>query len=173
MRPSASSTTCLALALATLIWVSPSHALERQFRLGVDATGATLSAPSGNATGFGGGAHLAYGVNDWLNLELMLAGTHHGSAGATVTSATGAAMYAVDVIEWVPYFGIFAGGYHFFGTTPSTSFGAGLALGLDYQFDPSFSVGAQLRLHEVFAPDPYGATTYGTFGLRAEYVWGF
>lgn len=173
MRHSALSSLGLSLALAILVWVSPSHALERQFRLGVDATGATISTPSGSRMGLGGGAHLAYGVNDWLNLELALAATHHGSDGPTVTSATGAALYALDVIEWVPYFGVFAGGYHFFGDVSSTAFGAGLALGLDYQFDPSFSIGAQLRLHEIFAPDPYGSTTFASFGLRAEYLWGF
>lgn len=173
MRPRALLTTGLSFALATLVWASPSLALERQWRLGIDAQGTTIGTPSGSRTGFGGGAHLAYGVNDWLNLELALATTHHGSDGPTVASATGAALYAIDVIEWVPYFGVFAGGYRFFGDVSSTSFGAGLALGLDYQFDPSFSVGAQLRLHEIFAPDPYGSTTFASFGLRAEYLWGF
>lgn len=160
-------------ALAVLAFASPASALERQFRLGIDGLGATLSTPSGTTYGFGGGAHLTYGVNDWLNVEAMLAATHHPSGGHTIASATGAAFYTLDVIEWVPYFGVFAGGYQFFGDVSNTAFGAGIALGLDYQFDPSFSAGVQLRLHEVFAPDPFGTTTYGTLGLRAEYVWGF
>lgn len=165
--------TSLVTALAMLACARPAFALERQYRLGIDGLGATLAPSSDAPYGFGGGAHLAYGLNDWLNLELQLATTHHPSGGHTVASGSVGAFYTLDVIEYVPYFGVFAGGYQFFGSDPTTAFGAGIALGLDYQFDPNFSVGLQLRFHEVFAPDPFGATTYGTLGLRAEYLWGF
>lgn len=121
--------------------------------------------------GVGGGAHITYGVNDWLNLEAAFSATRHFEGGPTIIGGTAAAYYTIDVIEWIPYLGVFAGGYRFASDAPS--FGAGLALGLDYQFDRNYSVGVQGRLNEIFAPDPLGATTYGTLALRAEYVWGF
>lgn len=166
-----SSSTFLALSL--LATASPAIALEHQWRAGIDALAGSLSTPTEGHRGVGGGAHVAYGVNDWLNVELAVSATRHFGPGPTVLGATGAAYYTIDVIEWIPYFGLFAGGYRFTGESPSTSFGGGLALGLDYQFHQSFSVGAQARLHEIFAPDPFGTTTYGTLALRAEYIWGF
>lgn len=161
------------VALALVAGTSPALALERQWHVGIDGLAASLSTPSDTRLGFGGGAHAAYGVNDWLNLELAFAATHHSKGGPTVLGASAAAFYTIDVIEWVPYFGIFAGAYRFSGESPSTSLGGGFALGLDYQFRRDFSVGAQARLHEVFAKSPFGTTTYGTLGLRAEYLWGF
>lgn len=161
------------LVLALLGTASPALALERQWHLGLDAVAASPFAGSDGHPGFGGGAHLAYGLNDWLNLELGMAVAHHLKDGPTVLGATAAAYYTIDVIEWIPYFGIFAGGYRFAGDVPGTSLGGGLALGLDYQFHRSFSAGAQARLHEVFAKDPLGMTTYGTLALRIEYLWGF
>lgn len=161
------------LALSLIALPSTALALERQWHVGIDAIAASLSTPADGHRGLGGGAHVAYGVNDWLNLELGISAVHTLQGGPSVLDATMAAYYTIDVIEWVPYFGIFAGGYRFMGDATSTSFGGGLALGLDYQFHRSFSVGAQARLHEIFAPDPFGMTTYGTLGLRAEYLWGF
>lgn len=161
------------LSLALFAWAPAAFGLENQWRAGVDLLGGALSGPNDGQLGVGGGAHLAYGVNDWLNLELSLSGTRHLEGGPSIFGATAAAYYTIDVIEWIPYLGLFAGGYRFTGDEPSTSLGGGLALGLDYQFDRNYSVGIQGRLHEVFAPDPFGATAYGTLALRAEYVWGF
>lgn len=170
--PSSTGTSAI-VALSLLASPSSALALERQWHVGIDAIGSSLSTPEEGHRGLGGGAHIAYGVNDWLNLELGVSGVYALQGGPSVLDATMAAYYTIDVIEWIPYFGIFAGGYRFLGDSPATSFGGGLALGLDYQFHKSFSVGAQARLHEIFAPDPFGMTTYGTLGLRAEYLWGF
>lgn len=161
------------ITLACCAFTPPALSLERQWHLGVDISGAALETPSGAHLGPGGGAHLAYGVTDWLNLELAASLSHHPKGDATVLGTSIAAYYTLDVIEWVPYAGLFAGGYQFFGDNSALAFGGGLALGLDYQFHRSFSLGVQARLHEVFAPDPFGATTYGTLGLRGEYLWGF
>lgn len=158
-------------ALSLVALPSSALALERQWHVGIDALAASLSTPADGYRGLGGGAHVAYGVNDWLNLELGFSAVHTFQGGPSVLDATMAAYYTIDVIEWIPYFGVFAGGYRFSSEAPS--FGGGLALGLDYQFHRSFSVGAQARLHEIFAPDPFGTTTYGTLALRVEYLWGF
>ncbi len=81
--------------------------------------------------------------------------------------------YALDITRWVPYFQVLGGGYHFTGDSAVTAPGISLALGLDYQIKRNFAVGAQLRRHEIFAPDPWGSVTYSTNVLRAEYLWGF
>lgn len=165
-------------AVAILAFAPPAGALERQWHVGADAGLATLSAHDRTFVGFGGGAHATYGFNDWLNFELSLAGTRHATDApgdpVTLVSATAAAFYTLDVIEWVPYFGIFGGGYRTLGAATSTGVGGGFALGLDWQLRKSWSLGAQLRLGEVFLPAAtFGTATYSTAMLRAEYVWGF
>lgn len=165
-------------AIAIVACARSASALERQWHVGADAGLATLSASGSTYAGFGGGAHATYGLNDWLNLELALAGTRHATEvpgdSLTLVSGTAGAFYTLDVIQWVPYFGLFGGGYRTLGASASTGFGGGLALGLDWQFRKHWSAGAQLRLHEAFFPEEsLGSVTYTTEMLRIEYVWGF
>ncbi len=141
------------------------------------------------ASGFGGGAHLAYGLSDAFNALLELDVTRHPSAGTqgvTLWSGGAGVAYTLDVARAVPYGGLLVGGYRLNGElcgpsiggepncVPSTNApGLQLVLGLDYQLERNWALGVQLRMHTIFAPDPVGILAYGTTFLRVEYLWGF
>ena len=157
------------------------RAAERQWHVGVDGGYAALfSSPS--AGGVGGGAHLAYGLSDAFNAMLELDMTRHAGPGTTVWSGAAGIAYTLDVARIVPYAGLMVGGYRLTGGAvkcvegrciPSVNaLGGQIVLGLDYQLDPHWAIGAQLRMHTIFAADPVGVLTYDTTFLRAEYVWG-
>lgn len=158
-------------------------AFERQWHVGVDAGYAVIF--DNGASGFGGGAHAAYGLSDSFNAMLELSVTRHPGAAVTLgsgdnakafsleTIASGALgiAYTIDVARAVPYVGVLLGGYRLGDLSPMSP-GGQIALGLDYQLERNWAIGAQLRFHTIFNPDT-GALPYATTFLRAEYLWGF
>lgn len=161
-----------ALTIAVvLLTASPGRAFERQWHAGVDAGYAALF--DQGASGFGGGAHLAYGISDVFNALLELDVTRHPGIGTTVWSGGTGIAYTLDVARAVPYGGILVAGYKLSGDLSATAPGAQLVLGLDYALERNWAVGAQLRFHTILSGDPVGTTAYATTFLRAEYVWGF
>ena len=173
----------LALLLAWLCPARRAHAFERQWHVGIDG-GYAMILDEG-VSGFGGGAHAAYGLSDSFNAMLELDVTRHPGAAVTVgtgerandfsleTIASGAAgiAYTIDVARAVPYVGVLAAGYRV-GTLSTFSPGGQLALGLDYQLERNWAVGAQLRMHTIFTADA-GTLAYATTFVRLEYLWGF
>jgi hypothetical protein len=176
---------CVTLALP-IAWCFPArtaHAFERQWHVGIDAGYAVIL--DEGVSGFGGGAHAAYGLSDSFNAMLELDVTRHPGAGiasgqganATVTSletiASGGAgiAYTIDVARAVPYVGLLAAGYRV-GALSAFSPGGQIALGLDYQLERNWAVGAQLRMHTIFTADA-GTLAYATTFVRLEYLWGF
>jgi hypothetical protein len=172
----------MALA-ASMLAPSSAAAFERQWHVGVDAGYAVVF--DGGASGFGGGAHAAYGLSDSFNAMLELGITHHPGAAVSLGSGDGAKVfsletiasgalgiaYTIDVARAVPYVGLLAGGYRLGDLSPMSP-GGQIALGLDYQLERNWAIGAQLRFHTIFNPDT-GALPYATTFLRAEYLWGF
>jgi hypothetical protein len=179
----------LPLALGVLVLAScprPACAFERQWHAGVDAGYASLfSQPS--KSGFGGGAHLAYGLSDAFNALLEADVTRHfgGSLpdkpsaedrsidrrGRTVWSGALGLAYTLDVARVVPYAGALAGVYAIAGGDHVVvAPGGQLALGLDYQLERNWALGAQFRMHALLND---GVQSYATVFLRAEYIWGF
>jgi hypothetical protein len=158
-------------------------AFERQWHVGIDAGYAVIF--DGGVSGYGGGAHAAYGLTDSFNAMLELDVTRHPGASFTIgtgndakelsleTIASGAAgiAYTLDVARAVPYIGVLAGGYRL-GELSSLSPGGQLALGLDYQLERNWAVGAQVRLHTILTANA-GMVAYATTFLRLEYLWGF
>jgi hypothetical protein len=173
----------LALVVASLAEVRDAHAFERQWHVGIDGGYAVIL--DEGRSGFGGGAHAAYGLSDSFNAMVELAVTRHPDAGITVgsgmgaksfsleTIASGAAgiAYTIDIARAVPYIGALAAGYRL-GTLSPLSPGGQLALGLDYQLERNWAVGAQVRIHTIFTADA-GTISYATTFLRLEYLWGF
>ena len=172
--------------VAVTAWLSPvreAHAFERQWHVGIDGGYAVVF--EDGMSGFGGGAHAAYGLSDSFNAMLELDITRHpgGSValgageGARVfaldTIASGAAgvAYTIDVARAVPYIGILAAGYRSVPLFPLAP-GGQFALGLDYQLERNWAIGAQLRMHTIFTAD-LGTVAYATTFLRLEYLWGF
>ena len=98
------------------------NAFERQWHVGIDGGYAVIFDPG--VSGFGGGAHAAYGISDSFNAMLELDVTHHPNAALTLgtgesartfsleTVASGGAgiAYTIDVARAVPYVGVLAAG---------------------------------------------------------------
>jgi opacity protein-like surface antigen len=158
-----------AIVTAALACAPSASAFERQWHAGADVGMATLFSGDGS-TGIAGGAHLAYGLTDAFNAMLEADVSRHPSLGQTVYSAGIGAGYTIDVIRWVPYVGVLAGGYRFVGPPSSSAFGVQLAAGLDYQFSRNLAAGLQFRFHELLTGD---TNSYTTTLLRIEYLWGF
>ena len=80
--------------------------------------------------------------------------------------------YKVDVIEWIPYFGVSGGLWRTdmpeSVVTETQDFALGGFIGLDYAASRAFGLGVTWRVHWLLA----GEATSDTF-LRAEYRWGW
>lgn len=168
--------------LVALCWLPRSaSAFERQWHVGA---GLGVLVPS-RVYGAGGAAalHAAYGLSDVFDARLALTGSLHepdddNEKRTSLGLATLGLAYKLDIIEWVPYFGVRAGGYYFTQAPPASkpdvetySRGGGAVgamAGVDYSFSRSFAVGAELSYDELL---PEGHVS-GAF-LRAEYRWGF
>ena len=176
--------TIVATLSPLLLPARDAHAVERQWHVGFDAGYAVVFENA--VSGYGGGAHAAYGLSDSFNAMVELAATRHPGAGFTVgagetqkalsmeTILSGAAgiAYTIDVARAVPYIGLLGGAYRLGDLTHSLSPGGQIALGLDYQLERNWAIGAQLRMHTIFNQDA-GTVAYATTFLRLEYLWGF
>jgi hypothetical protein len=177
--------TMMVLALL-LVGAGEASAGERQHHLGVDAGGAMVKGEGALSFGFGGGAHYAYGFKDtWyvmgelgssvVPLKFDSPGDTSSTKALFAWSAAAGVSYAFEVIEWVPYVGILAGGYLLHGKgAGDTVVAPGLqaALGLDYQLSRSFALGLAVRQHFMLTQmDTF--PVYTTALLRAEYMWGW
>jgi hypothetical protein len=159
-------------ASVILLTSARAEAFERQWHAGVDAGYASLFGDHSSA-GYGGGAHLGYGLSDAFNALLEVDLSRHPSTKTSVWSSGLGVAYTLDVARAVPYAGLLAGGYKLAGDLSTTAPGLQIALGLDYQIDRHWAAGLQFRMHTIFARDPVGTTAYATTFLRFEYLWGF
>lgn len=129
--------------------------------------------------------HAAYGLSDMFDVRLTFAGSMHqpdpdieaqGVEKTTLALGTLGLAYKFDVIEWVPYFGVRAGYFHFGPPPPSpdkfTYSAAGGAIGVmagvDYSFSREFALGVEFAYDALL---PAGALTSGI--LHAEYRFGY
>lgn len=166
----------------------PAAAVEKQHHLGLDPSFAMLKVADRSSVSAGVelGAHYTYGLSDMFNfmaeggVALLDAGAARGpevprTRPATLARATAGIGYVIDVIRWVPYVGLLAGGYHLAGGTLDGStlgFGVQLAAGLDYQFSRRWTLGLALRQHEILT-NITDYPSYTTVGLKLETTWGF
>ena len=176
-RDRAATALAAALSAATLLVATAGEAYERQWHVG---GGVSYALASGDPPlhGVGPNAHLTYGLTDAFNLALELQGTVHPSREIGIANAAAGVAYVFDVLQWVPYVGLMAGGYYV-GTFASDCVagctdlrvGGSVPFGLDYQVSRSFAVGFAGREHLILGAD--GLTNLLTLGLRAEYIWGY
>jgi hypothetical protein len=164
--------------LALLLWLLPdaASAFERQWHVGAGLGGV---APR-SAYGLGGALalHGAYGLSDVFDARLTLESSLHkldgddASSTVSLSLATLGLAYKLDIIEWVPYFGVRAGGYYW-GSAPVAPYSqrggaiGGMA-GCDYSFSRSAAIGVELS-YDLLLPE---GNVSGAL-LRAEYRWGF
>lgn len=175
-RRLSSSFALVVLCIATT--TTTAHGFERQWHAGADATWAAVTWHDSTYGGYGAGAHLAYGLRDDFNALLEVGATSHpvwvDRPSLLVASGSVGVAYTLDVLEWVPYFGLLVGGYHVSGAElgqGELKLGFQGTAGMDYRFSRDFAVGAQLRYH-TFAGDPFTAH-YMTVSARFEYLWGW
>jgi hypothetical protein len=184
MRPRLGTSVAAVAVLATIGLVPKlASAYERQWHAGAALGYALQGDASGLANGFGGGLHLAYGLNDTFNAMLDVDATYHPGNKLVLGSATAGVGYVFDVLRWVPYIGLMAGAYDVFNTSgacggPSqphcvaTHLGAAIPAGLDYQLSRSVAVGGQVKYNLLFLGSDAPAH-YLTVFARAEYTWGW
>lgn len=176
------------LTAATLACIAPSaNAVEREHHLGADLGGTALVIGS-DKTDVGGtiGGHWAYGLDDTFNLmaeaNASLVALNEKRTPKTPTTrpvwvahAGAGVAYVFDVLQWVPYVGVLAGGYTLGGgTLPHTRVLAGgaLAFGMDYRLSRQWCAGVAVREHLLLTD----LTTYPSFTqvlARVEYTWGW
>ncbi len=175
-------------ALALLLSAGPVSALEHQHHLGLDPSLSMLKVDDKSTMSVGGGigAHYTYDVDDQflflaeLNVSRVAADQQQDfpesprTRPADVAYATAGIGYVIDVMRFVPYLGVLAGGYRLSGGTldgPLIIPGAEAGVGLDYQITRHFTAGVGGRQHFLLTRmSTY--PTYTTVQLRFEYVWG-
>jgi hypothetical protein len=151
------------------------EAFERQWHFG--AGGGIASPGDGYAVGPAVGVHAAYGLSDVFDARLELLVSEHAVSNVELPSdrfyggKLGVA-YKLDVIQWIPYFGVSAG---FLGAVEprapyrGTQATLGLIGGLDYAVGRSVGLGIVGTVDYVLGP-----TATMTAGLlRAEYRFGW
>ena len=183
--------TLASVVVASVLWTSPreARAIERQHHIGLDPTLAMLKIDDKStvSVGAGLGLHYTYGINDQfnfmaeMNVSRVAANqqqdepTSPHSRPADVGYASAGVGYVIDVLRFVPYFGLLLGGYRLSGGTLDSALllpGVELAAGLDYQLNRQWAVGLAGREHLLFTKlSTY--PSYTTVLLRFEYMWGF
>ena len=166
------------VSLATLAIATPAAAIEGQWHVGGGAGAATFARTD---TGWAPllGIHGAYELSDMFDARVELSASRHSFVDETTTDfyAVDAGLtYKVDVIEWVPYFGLLGGYYAFNGDVwpaplKNRELGIMIPLGLEYVPSRTFAAALQVAYHG-FLSDPLnsvGDAPYVTILLRAEY----
>lgn len=176
-----------ALVVASVVFARPVFAVEREQQLGADLGGSMLIVSGKNAPDVGGlvGTHWTYGISDALNLmveaQWSLVALNEKPSASTppirplwAANADVGVGYVFDVLRWVPYAGVLAGGYDLSGGTIAGSkilLGAAIAIGCDYRFGRTLAAGIALRQHMLSDASTYPSFTQAF--ARLEYTWGW
>ncbi len=181
----------VSLAVGSALCVVPreASAIERQHHLGLDPSLSMLKVDdkSTMSVGFGLGAHYTYGLSDQFNFMAELNAsivalkqqqdfpTTPHTRPAEVGHALVGVGYVLDVLRFVPYFGVLAGGYRLAGGTLDNALlilGGAVQVGLDYQLSRNWAIGVAGHQHFLVTKmSTY--PSYTTALLRFEYTWGF
>ena len=163
--------------LAALLIPARAHGFDAQWHAGAGLGGVNAS-PASLGLGVGVNAYASYGLNDMFDLKLDFAASSHALTLSGNQERHGiydvvlGLSYKIDIIEWIPYFGIGAG-YMFsdlpqgVGIEPNDILLGGM-IGLDYAMSREFGIGIANRLHAAVR----GGSLVDLF-LRAEYRWGW
>lgn len=150
------------------------YAYEDQLSLGVQAGYAAVVADTDLAVhGMALGLSASYGMNDiWLLRANSLYAYHPGSDAWHSALFGLELIYALDVLEWVPFFGAGANGMlSIVGSDVSGDGAANLVVGLDYLVSRSMIIGVDIRPYVVLtALDEQPG--YLTVTLRLEFLFG-
>jgi hypothetical protein len=166
----------LALVVTALVLsASAASAFERQWHVGA---GLGVANPTHPGVGAGPAVNLygAYGLTDMFDLKLDLMASQHPLKGSderyrTIMGTLGLS-YKIDIIEWIPYFGLSGGVFRTdlpeSVVTEEQDIALGGFLGLDYAVSRSFGLGVVSRAHWFVEGEGMGEVYF-----RAEYRWGW
>lgn len=189
MKPARLVASALVASAALAASARPARAVERQHHLGLAPHLGILAVRDKSTPSVGAGLalHYAYGLDDQWNL--LVEGGHTVVAldqqqdrpdaprnrPAWLSHAGVGIGYVLDVIRWVPYFGVLGNAYWVGGGTLETNrveAGAALALGLDYQLGRHLAVGVAARQHFLLS-NAAAWPSFTTVGARLEWMWGY
>jgi hypothetical protein len=164
---------CVAAAGAALLLSPPVRAFERQWHVGASLAGVQPS--DSLSRGVGVGAYAAYGLSDMFDVRAELRSSFHGKTSSVPAfdlhfGWLGLA-YKLDVLEWIPSFGVRAGFYEQNAESVEWARRGGTIggfAGLDHAFSRSFAAGLEIAVDRLL---PEGSTS--SLALRAEYRWGY
>jgi hypothetical protein len=171
--------------LAGLAGAGAAGAVEREHQIGLEA-GVPMLVVNGpraaTLSGAGAGIHYTYGITDAVNLvadagwaALPLGAPAPHTSLATLSNLNLGVAYVLDVLRWVPWGAIEAGGYALTGDPVGGTQvlpGFALAVGCDYRFDRSWAAGLVLRQHMLFTDtSTFPSLTQAL--LRVGYTWGW
>lgn len=102
------------MLLSSALLSGAAGAHEKQLHLGLDAGVSTVTFSEELApAGYGGGAYVAYGLDDMFNLraqfDLQIYELPEPLTSALIYAPTVGAEYVFDVMQWVLYAGVLAG----------------------------------------------------------------
>lgn len=110
----ARAATSASVLLSSVLLSGAVGAHEKQLHLGLDAGVSTVTFSEELApAGYGGGAYVAYGLDDMFNLraqfDLQIYELPEPLTSALIYAPTVGAEYVFDVMQWVLYAGVLAG----------------------------------------------------------------
>lgn len=137
---------------ATLLGATSAHAYEDKVTAGVEAGYAVVVIPETDLPQHGAllGISGSYGLNDIWSLRGHIAYAFHPSSADPLHVAVFGAelLYLIDVLEWVPYFGLGVDGL---GTMlagqAGLELGAHVTLGLEHLLSRDALIGLDIRPH--------------------------
>jgi hypothetical protein len=171
------------VAAAVVFAVAPAEAAKDVKRVGVQGGFAGI-ASEGTFAGYGGGVNFGWSFTDafTLGVNAMASSNQVTEKGgrSLVTSQAIGVTYALDIIQIVPYAGLYAGLYQMSGgglDKVQWKGGAQVAVGVDYVYSRDLTFGLEFRAHALpgdFFSSPTNPTRfYATTFLKAEYTWGW
>lgn len=169
---------------------SEASAYERQWQAGFSAgytqlvnKGAT-AVPTASYPGIGTSFSLTYGLSDaWNVIGHADFSIHPGASPVAMYGGGLGVSYVIDIVRWVPWLGVTAGGYGVSALDPCVATDAapcnngrlGLSLlgGLDYQLSRRFSIGGGGRYTVLLLGNQNAVDHAFSFMARFQYIWGY
>ena len=170
MGPSPRTAALAAAALAAVVLTLPTAARagEGEHAFTLAPRYAAMLGPDEDAHGVGLAFGYAFGLSDFFTL---IADAGYAVLPAEVEHLAWVrvgATYTIDAIEWVPWLGLAVGGYLVPDADARFDGGASVGGGIDYRPQRSWSIGADVWYHALFAHlDRIPATL--TAGLRVTW----
>jgi len=184
VRGMAKAATSAGVLLPGLLWAASTTAHEKQLHLGLDAGVSTVTfSEELAASGYGGGAYVAYGLDDTFNLraqfDLQIYELPEPLTSALVYAPTVGAEYVFDVMQWVLYAGVLAGPANVAVQTEADRWQGVLQVpfGVKYlltgELDSPVALGLEGQYRAfLFGPEGSPSDTFAGL-LRFEYIFSF